>query len=104
MDVTDHPNLGELNAERQRMKPRPESFQPASVNEVSKIKELISSLDLNDTHLREDIAKLTSFWNRSYKSPWGLLSSEWVYGKVWHVGHLHRFCPNSDSENPDHPS
>jgi leucyl aminopeptidase len=82
--VTDHPNLGSLNAERLRVESAPRySFLTENVKPKGYVKAMLSEID--DSHLRKDIAKLTSFWNRSYRSPWGLASSNWVHDTVKEV-------------------
>jgi len=81
IDVTDHPRLGELNLARIRTDSLPGSslgFDHVAPKES--VKAMISEID--DAHLRKDIAKLSSFWNRSYRSPWGLASSNWVHDTV----------------------
>jgi leucyl aminopeptidase len=79
MDITDHPNLGQIN--RQRALTNAVSLNnPIDDKTKSSIKAMMTGLD--DKHLRADIAKLSSFWNRSYKSHWGLSSSNWIYDQV----------------------
>lgn len=78
MDITDHPDLGILNVKTKtnilspslRLHGSDETFVKAMME------------DLDDTHLRADIAKLSSFWNRSYRSRWGLLSSNWIHDQA----------------------
>lgn len=79
MDITDHPDLGEINVRA-----------PGAINislslrlsgeGKSSVKAMMKSLD--DKHLRSDITKLSSFWNRSYRSAWGALSSNWIHDQV----------------------
>jgi leucyl aminopeptidase len=79
--------LGKLNAARKLKASASSQFTYASsVTPKQSVKALMENLD--DKHLRADIAKLTSFWNRSYKSPYGLASSEWLYSHVESVGFL----------------
>ena len=82
MDVTDHPELGMLNANKEKrawyLKPLTEELKAA-------IKSMLADPEINDAHLRKDLTKLSSFWNRSYRSPWGLLSSDWIYERVGDV-------------------
>ena len=37
------------------------------------------------TQMQDDLANLTSFWTRSYRSLWGARSSDWLYGYVGEV-------------------
>ncbi|KZP19025.1 Zn-dependent exopeptidase [Athelia psychrophila] len=79
MDVTDNQRLGELNAQRLTTK----SIQPLQVLEERKLAvQSMFPADLDATHLKADIEKLSSFWNRSYRSQWGLLSSNWIYDQA----------------------
>lgn len=81
MDVTDHPDLGALNAQRLRtVDLKQETLLAHNLSAHEDVLEMIE--DLDDSHLRKDIAKLSSFWNRSYRSAWGLASSNWVYDTI----------------------
>ena len=79
MDITDHPDLGQRNSLRARVK-----TDLPSVGLTKETKSFTRAMmdDLDDKHLRADIAKLSSFWNRNYRSPWGLLSSNWIHDQV----------------------
>jgi len=79
MDITDHPHLGSINSQRTFT----ELFHDTEITEKSSVKSLFEGVD--DTYLRKDIAKLSSFWNRNYRSPWGLASSNWVHDTVYKV-------------------
>lgn len=76
MDVTSHLDLGHRNAQRSQEV----SFAHAPTSEVNALTASILD-DLEDAipNMRGDIVKLSSFWNRSYRSPWGLASSNWVH-------------------------
>jgi leucyl aminopeptidase len=79
MDITDHPNLGQINSQR-ALTNGVSLNNPIDDKTKSSIKAMMQGLD--DKHLKADIAKLSSFWNRSYKSHWGLSSSNWIYDQV----------------------
>jgi leucyl aminopeptidase len=79
MDITDHPDLGQHNSQRQRVKA---DLPSVGLSEQAKSSIKAMLIDLDDKHLRADIAKLSSFWNRNYRSTWGLLSSNWIYDQV----------------------
>lgn len=91
MDITDHPNLGALRRARAvalDLSPvdllnLPSSSPEISIDALREIARLTS--DLDDAHLRQDIANLTSFWTRSYRSPWGARSSDWLHGYVTEI-------------------
>lgn len=77
MDITDHPDLGELNAQRLRTK----AVSPTlSINAKSTVEAMTA--ELNTRHLREDIEELSAFWTRNYYTHWGLRSSNWIYERV----------------------
>jgi len=80
MDVTDHPNLGQLNSERVGTRASGGISLVAPITTKHEVKSMFSEID--DSHLRKDIAKLTSFWNRNYRTPWGLSSSNWIHDTV----------------------
>ncbi|KZP13852.1 Zn-dependent exopeptidase [Athelia psychrophila] len=83
VDVTDHLGLGQLNAQRGRIASIPTgSLRTADV--ASRRWHAVASMlkDLDDSHLKKDIVKLTSFWNRSHRSRWGLLSSNWIHDQA----------------------
>lgn len=81
MDVTDHADLGALNALR--------PYQPRTLRSVlpdSQAGVLRAAMDvLDDGHLRADIAVLSAFWNRGWRSEWGRRSSDWVYAHVQEI-------------------
>jgi leucyl aminopeptidase len=79
MDITDHPNLGQINHQR-GLANAVSLDNPIDDKTKSSIKAMMTGLD--DKHLRADIAKLSSFWNRNYKSHWGLSSSDWIHDQV----------------------
>jgi len=87
MDITDHPNLGQINAQKTLTNHFLLDSNPVDDQTKSSIKSMMMELD--DKHLRADIAKLSSFWNRNYRSNWGLSSSNWIYDQVEAVS-----CPN----------
>jgi leucyl aminopeptidase len=79
--VTDHPKLGQLNAQRIRTNSlSSEALVVDAIAPRNTVQRMLSEID--DAHLRTDIAKLSSFWNRNYRSPWGLASSNWVHDTV----------------------
>jgi bacterial leucyl aminopeptidase len=84
MDVTDQPNLGSLNAERLHAS---SIIQGSLLSSEITPKEFVKTMlsDIEDTYLRKDIANLTSFWTRWYRSSWGLKSSNWLYDTVQNV-------------------
>ena len=79
MDITEHPSLGALNAQRPQRFVNPEPKLSAQSSDA--IRALLAG-EITSDHLRADITKLSSFWNRSYRSNWGLLSSNWVFDHV----------------------
>jgi len=82
-DLTETPDLGKLNAQRASQlydKPPVSKLSAEDKEDVRRIWEGIT-----DKHLRADIEKLTSFWNRNAYSNWGKLSSEWVQGHVTEI-------------------
>lgn len=90
MDITEHPELEQLNVQSAAV-----NVVPLSVGVTEHTKSLINSMagDLDDQHLRADLAKLSSFWNRNYRSPWGLLSSNWIFDQALAVSSLNaRHC------------
>lgn len=79
MDITDHTELGKLNSKTYGTTSALPSLRLP--NEAkSSVKAMMEVLD--DKHLRADITKLSSFWNRSYRSGWGLLSSNWIHDQA----------------------
>lgn len=80
MDITDHQNLGKLNAQRLHA-----NFVSSTLTVNAKSAVEAMTADLDTEHLRKDIAHLSSFWNRNYRSPWGLASSNWIYQQVEQV-------------------
>ncbi|KAL1686675.1 Zn-dependent exopeptidase [Schizophyllum commune] len=79
MDITEHPTLGALNAQRPQRFVNPEPKLSAQSSDA--VRALLAG-EITTDHLRADITKLSSFWTRSYRSNWGLLSSNWVYDHV----------------------
>ncbi|KAL1734135.1 hypothetical protein EV714DRAFT_281257 [Schizophyllum commune] len=79
MDITEHPTLGALNAQRPQRLVNPE---PKLLAQSSDAVRALLAGEITTDHMRADITKLSSFWNRSYRSNWGLLSSNWVYDHV----------------------
>lgn len=79
MDITDHVNLGRYTTHVTEV----EASAPV-LSAIGDAKLSIRTMldGVNDTHLRLDIAHLSSFWTRNYRSRWGLLSSNWIYEKV----------------------
>ena len=88
IDVTDHPHLGQLNAQRIRTSSIHGSLLTNDITPKAFIREMFDD-KIDDSHLRRDIANLTSFWNRSYRSSYGLKSSNWVYDTVSEVCEFH---------------
>jgi hypothetical protein len=89
MDVTDHPDLGQRDSQRARVSAKLPSVG-VSDQAQSSIKAMMIALD--DKHLRADIAILSSFWNRCFRSVWGLLSSDWIHD------HVKAVRPESDQD------
>ncbi|KAL1706508.1 hypothetical protein EV121DRAFT_278776 [Schizophyllum commune] len=79
MDITEHPSLGTLNAQRPQRFVNPEPKLSAQSSDA--VRALLTG-EITTDHMRADITKLSSFWNRSYRSNWGLLSSNWVFDHV----------------------
>ncbi|KAI5828256.1 Zn-dependent exopeptidase [Schizophyllum commune Tattone D] len=80
MDITDHQDLGSI---RRALPPTqlPSALPEISVDALGEIVRLTD--DLTDyTQMQDDLANLTSFWTRSYRSLWGARSSDWLYGYV----------------------
>ncbi|KZV93709.1 Zn-dependent exopeptidase [Exidia glandulosa HHB12029] len=81
MDITDQPNLGSYNAQRQSMLYTEQSLLPALP--ASQRERLHAAMQvLDEQNLRDDIAVLSAFWNRNYRSDWGRKSSHWVFEHV----------------------
>ncbi len=99
MDVTDHSRLGSLNQLRQEFVPSRKidykTSLPTHPFNVDYIQRTFDSL--NTTDLKLDIAKLSSFWNRNYRSPWGLASSNWIYESAENVSAVSRLTIQNDS-------
>lgn len=76
MDITDYPELGLTNASRNQS-----SAVAATSSSLAQAETDIKAYtaDLDDSYLRSDIAELSGFWTRAYFSPWGHLSSNWIY-------------------------
>jgi hypothetical protein len=87
MDITEQPNLGRVNALRSGFAERKhisgEIELPTHISNVGFIQSMYDAL--NATQAKEDIKKLSSFWTRNYRSPWGLASSNWIYHTVSEV-------------------
>ncbi|TRM57458.1 hypothetical protein BD626DRAFT_412021 [Schizophyllum amplum] len=79
IDITEHPNLGQLNAQRASRFVSPEPR--LSAQSSGAVNALLAG-EITTDHMRTDIVKLSSFWTRSYRSNWGLLSSNWVFDHV----------------------
>ena len=97
MDITEHPNLGALNAQRPQRFVNPEPKLSAQSSDA--VRALLAG-EITTDHMRADITKLSSFWTRSYRSNWGLLSSNWVYDHVSSVRPLltkHVFASLADA-------
>ncbi|KAI4521650.1 Zn-dependent exopeptidase [Schizophyllum commune Loenen D] len=80
MDITDHQDLGFV---RRALPPTqlPAALPEISIDALGEIVRLTD--DLTDyTQMQDDLANLTSFWTRSYRSLWGARSSDWLYGYV----------------------
>ncbi|KAL1744154.1 Zn-dependent exopeptidase [Schizophyllum fasciatum] len=88
MDITEHPNLGRLNAQRPQPMVKPE-LSSSAFQGVGAARGLLAG-EITTEHLRADIAKLSSFWNRNYRSNWGLLSSNWVFDHVSSIVAAHQ--------------
>ena len=103
MDITEHPTLGALNAQRPQRFVNPE---PKLLAQSSDAVRALLAGEITTDHMRADITKLSSFWTRSYRSNWGLLSSNWVYDHVSSVRPLltkHVFASLADAIPPsDH--
>ncbi|KZV80607.1 Zn-dependent exopeptidase [Exidia glandulosa HHB12029] len=80
MDVTDHPSLGALNAQRASLVHARPPVSALANSTRDRLHAVMDSLD--DKHLRKDIEILSSFWNRNYRSLWGKRSSEWIFSHV----------------------
>ncbi|EJD54524.1 Zn-dependent exopeptidase [Auricularia subglabra TFB-10046 SS5] len=83
IDITEHPDLGALNAHRaslRRVKAPRVLEMSLDDAERSRVRKAIEVLD--EQHLRDDIAVLSGFWNRNYRSEWGRRSSHWVFEHV----------------------
>ncbi|KAH7106739.1 Zn-dependent exopeptidase [Auriculariales sp. MPI-PUGE-AT-0066] len=80
MDITDHEDLGRVNA----MRPSQLHSAPVELSNDDTVKKTIEKLfePLDDSHLRADIKELTAFYNRNYKSDNGRKSSDWVFDHV----------------------
>jgi len=92
MDVSDHMHLGQLNAQRLT----DASFAQAPSSEINvKTASMLDDLEEAIPNMRGDIVKLSSFWTRNYRSPWGLMSSNWVYDHVAEVRLLHCTIPTT---------
>lgn len=92
MDVTDHQDLGQINAQRLITK----AIKPLQVDEERKLAVRSMFPDLDTTYLKDDITKLSSFWTRNYRSQWGLLSSNWIYD---HVDAVCLFAASQSGQN-----
>ncbi|KAH7105994.1 Zn-dependent exopeptidase [Auriculariales sp. MPI-PUGE-AT-0066] len=79
-DITETPNLGQLNAQRPSQLYSAPLLSTMTDSGRKDIRRMFTGL--GDKHLRADIEKLTSFWNRNAYSNWGKLSSEWVLEHV----------------------
>lgn len=99
IDVTDHLDLGQMNAQRTHVPAVPTTPHLANLKLVSSMFE-----KLDDTHLRKDITKLTSFWNRSHRSRWGLLSSDWIHDQAELVRSLFSFSTYTDTRRSLEPT
>lgn len=79
MDITDHPDLGKLNAQLSRSS----SFAPMpGLSGDAQLLVQVMMDELEVDNIKEDITQLSSFWNRNYKSKNGLKSSNWIYDQV----------------------
>ncbi|KAK3898781.1 hypothetical protein C8A05DRAFT_37630 [Staphylotrichum tortipilum] len=76
-DITDHPELGTLNA-RTAFKKR--SVFPAKPKLQDEVKPLLANL--SRTQMKDHLTTFTSFHTRYYKSDYGRQSSEWLLNQV----------------------
>lgn len=81
MDITDTPALG-TSSLAAKHKARKVEF-PAKCVRQEAVSKLAGELD--KTHMRANLEKLTSFHTRYYKSDYGLESSDWVLRQVDHI-------------------
>lgn len=95
MDVTDTQELGELNA----LRVRPQAVYNYDTSVRSDVVDMLRGLDDAIEFLEADITKLSSFWNRSYRSQWGVLSSNWVHD---HVSNVRRVVPTWETNDSFH--
>lgn len=81
MDITDHQHLGFQNAIRTASKPRKSKVQfPPKPQFQSDVTPLLGNL--TQTHMKENLEKLTGFHTRYYKSNYGKQSSEWLLSQI----------------------
>jgi bacterial leucyl aminopeptidase len=81
MDITDNQLLGAVNA----LRVRPQQAYDFDATAADEVDRLMLGLDDAVDYLKADITKLSSFWTRSYRSQWGVLSSNWIHSQVSEV-------------------
>lgn len=81
MDITEHTDLGALNAQRPSQLHSSRALSPMlPPSDKERLRAAMEVLD--EQNLRDDIATLSSFWNRNYRSEWGRKSSHWIFKHV----------------------
>lgn len=81
MDITDHQDLGYMNAFRTAPKPHKGKIQfPPKPQFQSDVTPLLEKLTKGN--MQENLEKFTSFYTRYFKSDYGRQSSEWLLSRV----------------------
>ncbi|KAH8797187.1 Zn-dependent exopeptidase [Flagelloscypha sp. PMI_526] len=78
LDITEHQDFTSRSfPPRSFVAPQISSYLSEKSNVL--VQSAADDMDGIAENLRSDLTKLTSFWTRSYKSQWGLHSSNWIY-------------------------